>query len=199
MIRNVIFDIGNTVMDVRYMDMLKKYKPNIFEMKTMASIMADSVEWDSWNKGLYKDVYEMIDILVKKFPKYQKLVSQVLSDDWSVYMKPDEKILKCITALKKAGYHVYFLADIPHEFYDAIEKRFTLFSTTDGGVFSFEEHTRKPDMKMYQALLDRYHLKAEECLYVDDNAKYLVPAQQLGMRTLKSDSNTVSEIMSILN
>ena len=199
MIRNVIFDIGNTVMDVRYMDLLKKYKPNVFEMKTMAVIMADSVEWDSWNKGLYKDVYEMIDILVKKYPKYRKMVSQVLADDWSVYMKPDEAMLKCIRQLKKAGYHVYFLADIPHEFYDAIENRFGLFSSTDGGVFSFEEHTRKPDHRMYDALISRYHLKPEECLYVDDNSSYLEPAADLGMKTLKTSKNTVREIVSILN
>lgn len=198
MIRNVIFDIGNTVMDVRYMDMLKKYKPNIFEMKTMAAIMADSVEWDSWNKGLYKDVYEMIDILVKKFPKYRKMVSQVLSDDWSVYMKPDEDMMKCIRELKKAGYHVYFLADIPAEFHEAIERRFHLFSETDGGVFSFEEHKRKPDPAMYTALISRYNLKPEECLYIDDNSKYLEPASRLGMTTIKAGKNTVREIISIL-
>ena len=50
----------------------------------------------------------------------------------------------------------------------------------DGGVASCEVHINKPDPRIYQALLDKYHLRADECIFIDDRADNLVAASALG-------------------
>ena len=50
----------------------------------------------------------------------------------------------------------------------------------DGGVASCEVKVNKPDPRIYQALLDKYHLRADECIFIDDRADNLVAASALG-------------------
>ena len=50
----------------------------------------------------------------------------------------------------------------------------------DGGVASCEVKINKPDPRIYQALLDKYHLRADECIFIDDRAENLVAASALG-------------------
>ena len=53
-------------------------------------------------------------------------------------------------------------------------ERFSFFKEFDGIVVSGQEKMIKPDYKIYQLLLNRYNLKAENSLYPN-----LVPAREL--------------------
>lgn len=89
-----------------------------------------------------------------------------------------------LAQLKNQGYDIYMLADIPDELHQIV-KKYEGYQILSGGVFSHEEHMRKPDIRMYQTLLDRYGLKAEECVMIDDESAYLKPAERLGMKTIR--------------
>ena len=183
MIKYIISDIGGVIMNVKVMDLLRKYKPNLAEIKAIVTVMADSEEWDRWNKGLYRDVYEMTDGLKLKYPKYAGMMEKAFTDDWSLYMKPDTGMLKGMKEMHDKGMHILFLADIPHELYDVFQKS-EFAELAEGGVYSFREHTRKPDQKMYDALIERYHLDPKECVMIDDNRNYLKPAAAAGMHVI---------------
>jgi len=46
---------------------------------------------------------------------------------------------------------------------------------------SYTVHLAKPDPAIYQTLLDRYGLKAEECVFLDDTVRNVEAAQALGI------------------
>jgi len=50
----------------------------------------------------------------------------------------------------------------------------------DGGVLSYELKIIKPNPAIYQALLDQYGLKPEECVFIDDTLKNIIAANELG-------------------
>lgn len=50
----------------------------------------------------------------------------------------------------------------------------------DGAVISYEVQIVKPEPGIYQKLLEKYHLKAEECVFLDDKAENIEAAQRLG-------------------
>ena len=50
----------------------------------------------------------------------------------------------------------------------------------DGGVASCEVHVNKPDPRIYQALLDKYGLKASESVFIDDRQDNVQAAFELG-------------------
>ena len=41
-------------------------------------------------------------------------------------------------------------------------------------------HINKPDPRIYQALLDKYQLQAEECVFIDDRLENVQAAFALG-------------------
>ena len=184
MIKHIITDAGGVTINVKVMELLKKYKPNPFEIKAIVTVMAGSEEWDKYNKGQYKDVHEFVDVLKQLYPKYARMMEKAFLDDWSNYMKPDVKMWQGLAQLKNQGYDIYMLADVPDELHQIV-KKYEGYQILSGGVFSHEEHMRKPDIRMYQTLLDRYELKAEECVMIDDESAYLKPAERLGMKTIR--------------
>jgi hypothetical protein len=63
-----------------------------------------------------------------------------------------------------------------------------------GGVFSHEVGVRKPNRRIYEILLERTRVEARQVLFVDDKDWALVPAAQLGLKTvLFRDSEQVRQ------
>jgi len=44
------------------------------------------------------------------------------------------------------------------------------------------EKVIKPDPRLYRILLDRYGLKAEECVFIDDNPANVAGAEAVGIK-----------------
>jgi putative hydrolase of the HAD superfamily len=57
----------------------------------------------------------------------------------------------------------------------------------------------KPDVRIYQAFLDKYGLKGEECLFIDDRADNIAGAKEAGLNTFQfmGDHNEVIRQLSI--
>ena len=51
---------------------------------------------------------------------------------------------------------------------------------TDGGILSYLDKVIKPEKEIYDLLLSRYELKAEECVFLDDTLKNVEAARKYG-------------------
>jgi putative hydrolase of the HAD superfamily len=71
---------------------------------------------------------------------------------------------------------------------------FDLHDTFDAVVLSAEHGVRKPDPLIFQLVLDRLGLAAEECLFVDDSEENLVAAQRLGMGALHALDERIASV-----
>jgi len=70
----------------------------------------------------------------------------------------------------------------------------------DGVVISGEEGIRKPSRRMYELGAERAGAPAESCVYVDDLAFNLTPAEKLGMATVHHTSaeSTIPQLERLL-
>ena len=59
------------------------------------------------------------------------------------------------------------------------------------GVVSYQIHKIKPDPDIYRYLLQKYSLKAEECIFFDDRNDNTVAAQKLGIQAVTVESKDV--------
>ena len=60
-------------------------------------------------------------------------------------------------------------------------ERTPVLAKMDGMVISYEVHMLKPDPEIFLYTLRKFGLKAEETLFVDDNAHNVEAANALGM------------------
>ena len=86
--------------------------------------------------------------------------------------------------LRQQDYRILALSNWSAETYPIASSRFEFLNWFDEVVISGEVKTAKPDARIYQILLERAELLAEECLFIDDAEKNILAAKQLGFQTI---------------
>ena len=86
--------------------------------------------------------------------------------------------------LKKRGYGLYGLTNWSRETFPLVRDRYPVLGLLDGMVVSGEEMTAKPGPALYRILLERYGLRADECLFIDDNPVNIAGGEAVGIRGL---------------
>ena len=117
-------------------------------------------------------------------------------DDWLHILRPRHRMEELVRRLKSHGYCVYYLSNIPQDVLDLLRDRGVL-DGFDGGVASCEVHINKPDPKIYKALLDKYSLKAAECVFIDDRLENVQAAFALGFAGIQMKDSVGTLVRSL--
>ena len=180
MIKAAIFDLGG----VYFINGTKKF---IEAISKRYFIFPDDVA--KIIDGSIGSKYRTSEITEKEFWNYVKSqlnlreTTENLKQLWFEGYEPIEGTVDLVKRLG-AKYRVAFLSDNVKERADYIEDKFHFLQHFETGVFSHQVGVRKPDKRIYHALLKKLKLKPEECVFIDDKETALKPAQELGMRTI---------------
>ena len=183
MIKNIIFDMGNVLLDYNpdaAMQMLginEKAKPVI-----MKELFGGN-EWVQLDLGNISVDEAFENIKQRIHEEYHSDLRKCI-DGWDVCMVPVEGAKEFCEAVKSEGFGVYILSNAHKSFYSYFPRYFNL-DFFDGVVVSADVHTVKPDIKIYKHLLEKYNLKAEECLFIDDRADNVDGALKSGMKAVQ--------------
>ena len=77
-------------------------------------------------------------------------------------------------------YSIYALTNWSGETFPVALQKFPFLSWFEGIVVSGDEKLKKPDPAIYKLLLERYQLKAADCVFIDDRADNVEAAVALG-------------------
>ena len=83
--------------------------------------------------------------------------------------------------LKARGVPLYALTNWSAETFPSQRKRFAFLDWFGGIVVSGEEKVVKPDPRIFEVLLDRYGLAADETVFIDDSPKNAQGATAVGI------------------
>ena len=111
-------------------------------------------------------------------------------------LQPWPQVLSLINNLQEKGLINAVLSNVVRPVSMMLQQA-GLYDQFDCVVLSDQVGLVKPDTTIYQLTLDKLGLKAEECLYIDDLAKNLIPAANLGMVTILASDDldkTVTDI-----
>lgn len=97
-----------------------------------------------------------------------------------------------ITDLKAAGYKLYVLSNMAQEFIDYL-RTLGVYALFDGDVVSCEEHTVKPERRIFEVLLSRYRLTPYDTLFIDDRPANIATGAELGLSTFLFDAHNPDE------
>lgn len=180
-INTIIFDFGGVLIDwnPRYM-----YRDEFEESSDMEHFL-EKVCTDDWNlqqdKG--RSLAEGTRILLEKFPEHVAKI-QLFYDQWEKMIHGDIPQNVAVLRKLKEKYKLYGLTNWSAETFPIAFKRFSFFALFDGIVISGEEKLIKPDKKIFELMLERYHLKAENSLFIDDNINNIQAAKEMGFATI---------------
>lgn len=198
MIKNVIFDFGCVLV---YWSQHNLYDTH-FGSKEKTDWFVDNICTWEWNNqtDLGKSFAESVAEKVAEYPEWETEI-RMYWERWEDMLNGEVPGMKeWICELKNAGYKVYGLSNWSHETFPMVKDKYEAFSMMDGIVMSGEELIAKPDLRIYKILLERYGLKAEECVFIDDRKENIEAGEQIGIRgILFEDCEQAKQAFHVLN
>ena len=179
MYKSIVFDLGGVMIDFDPRGYLVDRLCNAETEEEVYDLTFGSEEWKLLDAGLISRFDGNHRMLEKARAAGRAFEVQGVLDDWMSMLRPRRRMQTLVAQLKQRGYCVYYLSNIPEDVLDLLMHR-DFEGLFDGGVASCEVKINKPDPRIYQALLDKYHLRADECIFIDDRADNLVAASALG-------------------
>lgn len=188
MIKNIIFDIGNVLLEFKPLDYLKRTFNDATIEKLLYKEIFQSEEWLHLDRGTLTQE-EAVTIISLRNPDLEIHIKKCM-DNWIEILTPIEGTVKILNELKEKGYKLYLLSNFHSLAFEAIYSKYDFFKHFDGGIISYKENLLKPEAEIYTKLLDTYKLNAEECLFIDDTLVNVEAAAKIGIKTLHFESAT---------
>jgi len=178
-IEAVVFDIGGVLLDwnPRYL-----YRRLFDDEDSMERFLAEvcTMEWHAAH-DLGVPYAQSCAALAQRHPEQADLI-------WARARRSEEMIggpitgtVEILRELLAAGVPCYGLTNMEAETYPLRRDRYDFMSWFEGTVVSSHERVAKPDPEIFHRLLDRFGLRAETTLLIDDSQRNVEAAGELGM------------------
>lgn len=200
MIKNIIFDLGGVIYDIRYQNIVEKfasYGITDFETYYTQANQTDAI-----------DRFEEGKISAEEFRSYIRSISPIpltdkqIDDAWNAIIidVPTQRV-EMLKQLKKY-YHLFLFSNTNQLNYDQftvdLQQKFgyDIFSELfEKAYFSHLIHYRKPCEEAFRYVLNAQNLIPEETLFIDDTIRHIEGAKKLGLNVyhLQKDEDVLEQ------
>ncbi|WP_318508724.1 HAD family phosphatase [Bacillus sp. T3] len=188
MIKNIVFDLGNVLLNWNPEVYLQQRNIEVDKIPEVYKEIFQSKEWDLLDRGLITED-EAKDIIIKRSHNNGHLI-RLAFENWYELFTPIEDTVDILKSVKNAGYKAYFLSVFHLLAFENVTKRYAFFEHFDGGVASYEAKMVKPEEGIYKQLIEKYSIKPEESIFIDDSKANIEAAKKLNFNAILFDSST---------
>lgn len=181
-IKNIVFDVGMVLIDFCWAQHCRNLGFDEDVIEAFDKHMISSNYWDQMDEGLLSEK-EAIAQFIQAMPQYKEQIELFWSKPEG-FVEEYAYATPMIRQLKEQGYKVYLLSNYPLGMYHVHWPTFSFFKEVDGYIVSAQECMKKPDERIYRLLCERYHVRAEECLFIDDRQVNVDAAIAVGMEAV---------------
>lgn len=182
MIRNIIFDVGNVLVEYSWERMLKALHITGEAYDAVAKATVLSPMWNELDRSLLSDE-EILEGFIQNAPEYEK-ETRLVWDNIPESIHCYDYSVEWVREFRKKGYGTYILSNYSKRGYEATKQELPFVADMDGVLFSYEVKLVKPEPEIYQTLLKKFQLKPEECVFLDDNEKNIIAAREAGIHAI---------------
>ncbi|MEN9918119.1 MAG: hypothetical protein RL662_555 [Bacteroidota bacterium] len=187
-IHNIIFDFGGVIMDININKTI-----HAFTNLNIEGLQADDII--SAHKRFLHDLEigtitpdEFINLIYTEYPKAVDVSDKLIWDAWNALLQPYDPARIALIEKLKERYSIYLLSNtnFPHriKFKEMYRKQFgeNLDDLFVQSFYSDEMHLRKPNLEIYQEVLEKARITPEATLFIDDNEANIVAARKVGIQ-----------------
>ena len=181
MIDTIIFDFGGVLVDWNPRYVYRDYFADDEKMEWFL----ENICTDPWNieQDRGRSLKEATEFLVEQFPEWETEI-RMYYGQWETMLKDAiHETVEILLELKKK-YKIYGLTNWSAETFPIALDRFEFFQVFDGILVSGKEKLIKPDEKIFERMMEKFNLKPENCLFIDDNLKNVEASRAFGIQTI---------------
>lgn len=187
MITTIIFDLGNVLINWEPKLLYNK----IFDSEEKTNHFIENICTLAWNEeqDAGRTLKDGTAALVAEYPQHQAEI-EAYYDRWEEMLNGAiDGSVEIFRQLKASGkYKIYALTNWSSELFPVAQRNFEFLNWFDGIVVSGDEGIRKPHPDFFQILFDRYQVKPEDGIFIDDNLRNIEAARELGIQSIRFTS-----------
>ncbi len=181
-----MFDLGGVLIDwdPRYL-----YRQLFADPGAMEEFLA-SVCTPDWHHAhdLGADIRQSCEQLARRFPGHRDMIMAWAERGEEMVAGQFDDTVAVLCEVKAAGLPCYALSNMEPAAFAVRRARFPFMGWFDALVISGLEGVAKPDRRIFEILLRRHGLRPERCLFVDDQARNVDAARELGLIAVQFSS-----------
>ena len=129
------------------------------------------------SKTYYKKVLSILGVELD-----EKTIAEMIAMDLAGWKNINTATVSLMEDVKKQGYTLGILSNMPHEFLAWARNNVPVFSLPHVSLFSCEVHLLKPEKAIYEKMIFMLGIEAEELVFFDDNAENIESAAAMGIK-----------------
>lgn len=192
MIRNIVFDMGMVLMNYRPLEACRAVTADEATARRVNEALYSNPEWPRMDEGTITKE-GMVKLAMEQLadPALEPVLTRLLDEMPYNVLTPIPGMAAVVDWTLDAGFQVYLLSNAG---WDLSRNRQIIprIERFHGVMISVEEGLIKPNAAIYQRLTDRYGLKPEECLFIDDNPANIEAARKLGWQGIVFDGDVAA-------
>ena len=178
----VVFDVGNVLVRWDPRNLYYRMFDDPAEMEWFLAHVCTG-EWNhAQDRG--RPWAEAIEAAVREHPRYETHIRAFRGRWHEMVAGLIDRNVRLLEGFRQRGIPTYAITNFAADTFGETQDRFPVLKGFDGIVCSGEEKVCKPEAKIFHILLERYHLKAEDCIFIDDSDRNISQAARLGFRTI---------------
>lgn len=183
MIKNIILDVGKVLVEWEPDVAFEKLGFDEETSRIVAQATVLSPDWNELDRSALSDA-ALLAKFIGNAPEYEQEIRKVW-ENIGLPIYQYEYSRSWIQNMKANGYRVYILSNYSRWTYENTTEALSFLEDVDGAVFSFQVQQIKPEPGIYRSLLDKYDLKPEECVFLDDRQENLDAAAAQGIAGIR--------------
>lgn len=191
-IQNLIFDMGNVIIDIDISLTLKALKNGLSENEFLLA--------DEFMRSDLHEAFESGNINEKEFRNGIRMAfDKDWEDEWidrvwnTLLLTIPKERINLLKVLRK-DYNLYLLSNTNSIHFKVVEEMFekdhpedTFLGLFDRVFLSHEMGLRKPDSKIYEKVVEEIGAQPQTCIFFDDLQENLNAAKEVGLQTYLID------------
>ena len=179
----VTFDLGGVLIDWNPRYLYQKLFDDDAEMERFLA----EVTTQEWNaaQDAGRPWSEAVEVLTAKFPDHRDLIDAYHTRWPEMLGEAIHGTVAILDQLRARGVRLYALSNWSAETFPVALERYPFLGWFDGIVISGEVGAAKPDVRIFQELIDRHEIEPSETVFVDDNEPNVTAAAAMGFIALR--------------
>lgn len=179
MIKNIVFDFGGVL--VQY-DFLRFFVHQLGSEAQARQFMAQVLTEE--NNGRLdkadKTFGEYMEEWKRQWPEAAQVIDLFDKHYTDIFTAEVPGITELMRQLKAKGCRLLGLSNWSTKVFDVMHKFPKPFAELEGSLISYQVHLLKPDVAIYDAFCEKFGVKPDECLFIDDKTENIEGAKRAG-------------------
>jgi putative hydrolase of the HAD superfamily len=189
-VRNVIMDLGGVMLEWNPDHLLTPFQPEPqLRRQLRADVFGDACRM--FDRGQLTET-ELLGRLEICTGQTRDTVTAIVEAARGCLREKPETV-KLVRMLRQRGLNLYCLSNMPSPFYEHLRRRHDFWDVFHGVVVSGEIQMMKPEPEIYLHLLERFGLRAQESVFVDDLQVNVDAAKAVGLHAICFQNATQCE------